>query len=395
MFDLTTLLQTLKAGQELLRVKNKYIGRGFKSLHGPFYLATSLPAYLSYLLFVYYNPFHYGEWIQRFPAKTNSLVDYQIELIKFIISQFGGRAKAWTGLINNGASEGNFHMMMLCKEWLLSQEYRQPVILCTELSHVSVFNSAKVLNLPIKKVKLDRAWQMDIRDVRLKLKAFPKNQAVCIFLTLGYKPTGTSDNLPKITTVAQEVFDSRRVCICIDAAFDALVQPFAPKPLKPLTFSQVTAISWSFSKYLGVPAPAGSILYQKKLLTKKTTFLANGIAETRSLVAPLAVWAAFHTKRQVANLREQIARAQSLRAYVIEQLSVIDPQIVCFYDSHNISLFISCNRKQYSALQLLSQEYPLRCFAKIVNQQRGYYVKIIFLPLFNKEAVDNLLASLS
>ncbi len=261
--QLSKFIATLKAGYHLWKIKNRYSPNGHKSFHGPFYIKNNLNAYLSYVLFVYFNPLHYGEWIKSFPLKTNSLVDLEVEVFKSLIKTFGGNLTHWTGFINSGVSMGNFYALLLCRGWFLSRGYKKITLYYTRLTHHSIISSAKILGLKLDQIKLSNEWVMDINELEKKLLNLQEDEAGCVFLTWGYKRTGTADKLGVVQNIIDKLKINKQVGICLDAAFDGLVVPFSPKPTKPLVVPSLFAMTLDFHKYLGVPAPAGGILLQK------------------------------------------------------------------------------------------------------------------------------------
>ncbi|MBU2543431.1 hypothetical protein KJ707_02620 [Patescibacteria group bacterium] len=382
---LNKLITTLKIGCRLWQIKSKYLPNGHKSLHGSFYVNNNLTAYLSYVLFVYFNPLHYGKWIEKFPLKTSSLADLEIEVFKSLITTFGGNLAHWTGFINSGASAGNFYALLLCRNWFLSHGYKKITLYHTQLTHHSITSSAKILGFKIEQIGLSDQWIMEVSELKKKLSTLNKNEAICIFLTWGYKQTGTTDNLIAVQKTLNELRINNQVSICLDAAFDGLVAPFSPKSTKPLTLPSLFAMTLDFHKYLGVPAPAGGILLQKKFLPKDK-FIAQGLTETKSLLPAIAVWSSLVGDSQVARLKKQVIKAQSLRKYFIDQLKT-SSNTKFIYHQNNINLLFSCNQKQFNELQAVSNHYPLRCF----KQKNSYWVKIIFLPQLDQTKINNLI----
>ena len=372
--QLNKFITIFKAGYHLWCLRNKYLPKGHKSAHGPFYVGSNIHAYLSYVLFTYFNPVHYGLWIKEFPKKTNSLVDLEIDVFKSMIKTFGGNLSNWTGFINGGSSAGNFYALLLCREWFLSQGYKKITLFHTRLTHHSIISSAKILGLKLEQVELSDQWIMDINKLEDKLLSLESNEAGCIFLTWGYKQTGTLDQLSAVQNIIDKLKINKQVGTCLDAAFDGLVVPFSPKPIKPLCLSSLFAMTFDFHKYLGVPAPAGGILFKKKLLPKDR-FVNEGLSETKSLLPAIAVWSSLVGKKQMSKLKKQVERAQILRKYFIDQYKIFcDGKF--FYHQSNISLLFSCNLKHFVKLRYISDQYPLRYF----KEGDTYWIKILFLP---------------
>jgi glutamate/tyrosine decarboxylase-like PLP-dependent enzyme len=386
--QLNKLITTFKTGYRLWRIKERYLSDGHKNIHGSFYIKNNISAYLSYFLFVYFNPIHYGQWIRKFPQKTNSLSDLEIEVFESLIKTFKGDSSHWTGFINSGASMGNFYSLLLCKNWFLSRGYKKINLVHTQLSHHSIISSAKILDFDLNKIKLTDKWVMDINKLKKNLSNLNKDEAVCIFLTWGYKKTGTSDKLIAIQNIIDELKINNQVCICLDAAFDGLITPFSPKAIKPLATSSLFTMTLDFHKYLGIPAPAGGILLRKNILPEDK-FIAQGLSETKSLLPAIATWSSLVGNKQTVKLKKQIIKAQSLRDYFINQLKA-SRSIELIYHPSNISLLFSCNHKQFSRLEAVADLYPLRCF----KQRNTYWIKIIFLPQLSKTELNKLLSKI-
>lgn len=210
---------------------------------------------------------HYGLWIKNFPKKTQSLIDIEIQLFEQIIDLFHGQANQWVGFINSGASMGNFYSLLICREWLKKKKYKKISLFYNQLTHDSIKSSAKILNINTNQSPLNSSWQIDLDQIRNKLKKIHKQEAVIIFLTWGYKKTGTVDDLDKCQQIIDELKVNDQVLICLDAAFDGLIIPFSTSPVFPLEFKSLFCMTIDFHKYLRVPAPAGGVLFRKKIMT--------------------------------------------------------------------------------------------------------------------------------
>ena len=381
---LSKFITTIRTGYYLWQVKNRYITDGHKDLHGQFYVKNNLNAYLSYVLFVYFNPLHYGCWIKNFPQKTNSLVDLEIEVFRLLIKTFRGRLAHWTGFINSGASMGNFYALLLCRDWFLSQGYKKITLYYTKLTHHSITSSAKILGYKLSQVDLSDRWVIDINNLKQKLLKLEKDTAGCVYSTWGYKQTGTADKLIAVQKIIDKLKINKQVGVCLDAAFDGLVVPFSPKPIKPLALPSLLTMTFDFHKYLGVSAPAGGIVFQKKLLPKDK-FITEGLSETKSLLPAIAVWSSLVGSKQILKLKKQVMKAQFLRKYFCEQLTTLGLTDL-IYNQNNVTLLFSCNQKQFVALQSVLDYYPLRCFKK----NKKYWVKVVFLPQLNKSKIKKL-----
>lgn len=383
--QLNNLTSALKTSLDLWRVKKKFLPKGRRDIHGPFDAGNNLTAFLSYLLFVYFNPLHYGQWIKKFPQKNNSLIDIEIKLFSKLINLFGGKTTQWTGLTNSGASQGNLYALISCKEWLLGQGYKEILLLHNQLTHHSITSSAKILELNLCSVALDQKWQMDLGQVKKQLLKLKKDQAAIVFLTWGYKKSGTTDDLYRCQQLINELKLTQRVLICLDAAFDGLVIPFSNSPIHPLVFPSLFAITFDFHKYLGVPAPAGGVILRKKMVSQDK-FTAQGLTETKSLLPSIAAWSTIRNDFLVNQLRIKVMTAQFQRSMLINHLNNIS-QIDCVYSPNNISLLFSCNQKLFKKLQSQTDNYPIRCF----KQQNKFWIKIIFLPQMTQDKTLKLI----
>lgn len=371
--------------KDLMLIKRRFLSNSMIDIHGPFYIKTSMEAYLTYLLLYKYNPIHYGEWITNFPRKNNSLVDYEIMIFEKLTTILGGKTADWVGSMNSGASEGNLQSLMMCKQWFQSNGYKKHLLAYTELTHQSIINAAKVLDFELLEISLTSNWKMDKEDLKKNLEKTSTRYGICVFSTLGYKKTGTSDGVQEISNVLKK-YSSKRLAICVDAAMDGLAYIFSNKPFSLLKIHKVKTVTTSFHKLGGVAAPSGGIIYSKALLTENNYFT-KGINETKTTLPAIAVWFTLFSYNNPEVLTKRMERARQIREYFIKRIVQEQKELKYYYDEKGISMLIVCSNRQQKLFEKLSTELPIKC-----NDFHGQYlVKLVFLPHFDKNGVDKLI----
>lgn len=360
--------------------------------HGPFYGVTNCISNIVYGLFSHLNPVHYGNHISNFPKKNGSLTDFETDVIGKLIELLGAnKPEEWTGLVNTGASEGNFHALLMTKLWFQKRGYTHLRVCVSPFTHQSIFKAAELLSCAVTIVPFDNAWRMSEDIIARTIRSLSKNEALCIFVTLGYKETGQSDSVQSISSLVTSVGGNVNCVICIDAALDGLVGPFGFYPFHPVRYSNVCAITVDFHKYPWVTAPAGGILFKKKLIRHQQQY-GNSFYETRSLLPALTVWAALvQDVQRILIIRKVTARLHFRKNMFIHTIKNLRIPLEIFWNDWNISVLLVGNRKLYYALKAMNSKFPIRCTRSVQQGKTKYLVKVIFFPDFDEKSIHEMI----
>lgn len=172
------------------------------------------------------------------------------------------------GNIISGGSEANITAL-----WSLRNSFQKKnsafthdlEIIAPETIHVSVDKAADLLNVKLRKIKVDSNFQMDIGE----LESTISDKTMAVAAIAGTTILGTVDPIEEIGRIC----DDRNIPIHVDAAFGGLVLPFMPyNDLFDFRVNAVKTITVDIHKMGRAPIPGGGILWKNKDLLKRISF---------------------------------------------------------------------------------------------------------------------------
>lgn len=196
--------------------------------------------------------------------------------IDFMCQLFGYKTGA-DGTLTSGGTQSNFMGLMLARDYAIQQSglngqmfglpriAQRFRILCSEVAHFSVQQSAAILGLGMKAVvpvKVDENYRMCPQDLSKKLESMTKKRLipVCIVATAGTTDFGSIDPLETIAAIAREY----NTWFHVDAAYGGALILSDRHKSKLAGINQADSISVDFHKLFYQPIPCSLFLLKEK-----------------------------------------------------------------------------------------------------------------------------------
>lgn len=191
---------------------------------------------------------------------TNSK-EFEIELINKL-SIFFNFNDAF-GYVTGGGTEGNFAAIWWHRNYLRKTYNVNPVLVCSDASHYSLFKIADQLNIEITIVKSHKGViDLDFfESAILKLK-----KPIIMVCTVGSSIYGGIDNIIEIKKLL-DTYKNNQFKLHADGAIYGVVVPYL-HPFKTLNsiFDLIDSLSFSGHKFLGALSVSGCVLTAKKYI---------------------------------------------------------------------------------------------------------------------------------
>lgn len=370
---------------------------------GPFRPPVDTLSLLTCGLFSSFGAYHYGEVLTIAPGRLTKTQSLERELILNMVSLYGGSGQVHNGMVMSGASEANIYMLWLGREHMRKQHKHAAMLIATDLTHESIINAANMMDIPIRRVSLDHNFGMlpaaFVRTVQYSYARGCRGFYVCA--TLGYKQTGTSDDIERLIISIRQLYESLRgieIFLWVDAASDGLIRPFVDAEFRPLASPYVQAIIADFHKYGYVPIPAAVMLLRRHLVDRAQNYQQHGLLESRSALPALVSWAAIEDLG-ISGFRKKAFACQALRAYFLQQVTVRFPFLRVISPETNCSVLLIYPAHFFRRFKRLENIFSIRCYEKILlvanRRQLICFSKIYFLPQQSRRDVERMIEFLS
>lgn len=273
---------------------------------GQMYLYPNPPAVKVWERLVQYSTNNIGNWTVEPEHLRHTAAAIELDLIEKMADLYFGNLTEYGGYMTSGGSEGNIFSAWMGRKYLESKPKKSPIVLlANDLTHYSIRKAADITGLSVQSIPVNtKDWNMDTDKliqalIKLKKKGTSK---FLIPLTLGYTVGGTNDDIQdtvqKLRKLRKEI--DIEYFLWIDAALSGLTIPFLKTDYKVYFPQEIHTIVVDFHKILGVPMPAGFVLYQQKLSKHiSSTVPYMSISDTtllgsRNGVSPIAAWMSIH-----------------------------------------------------------------------------------------------------
>lgn len=299
----TQLLIDLKINHILDQLKK----RNLETYYGGLYTLPNTTAVKAWQKLLPQNPNHIGN--RSINATQPLYATFQIEkdLIDKMIHLYHGSSDSIEGYISSGATEGNIFAAWIGRKYINKTVRLEKICLIrTDLAHYSITKAADVVGIQSYIAPLDRKlWNMSIDSLeKLIAHLYTKGfRGFLLPLTLGYTAGGTSDDYKKIIHSINKLtrkYSSVKFFIWLDAAFAGLISPFTTTHFSPFAINPIQLFIADFHKFMGVPYPAGLILYRKnlrQLIEKPIPYLKENdttLLGSRTGLSSVATWSTIH-----------------------------------------------------------------------------------------------------
>ena len=335
-----------------------------------------------------YSPNNIGNWTEE-PAKLrHTAAAMELDLVEKMADLYFDNSSKYGGYMTSGATEGNIFSAWVGRKYLEERPVKsQIVLLANDLTHYSIFKATDIVGVPVQKIPVNlNDWNADIgRLFEIIIQLHKKGVSKFLIpLTLGHTVGGTNDNIQKIVQGLQKL--KKRIGVeyflWIDAALSGLSMPFLDKCYRDFFPKEISTVVVDFHKVLGVPMPAGLILYQKSLskyIRTSVPYLSvsdSTLLGSRNGVAPIAAWMSIHQlgfQKLSEILRKEIKR----KGKTLEEIQKDVPHVKIYTDKHSLQAAIVASKKLPSRI---CQRYGLQLRQYRINNTIYLIYPMFFLP---------------
>ena len=287
------------------------------------------------------------------------------------------------GYVASGGTEANIQAIRAFRNL---KRVKKPNVIVPESAHFSFDKAGDILNVEIRKAKLDDDFRVDINDVE---KLINEN-TIGIVGIAGTTTLGQIDPIEDLSKLALE----RDLFLHVDSAFGGFVIPFLDLNIKfDFSLKGVSSMTIDPHKMGMATVPAGCILFRNKsfldalavntpyLITKKQYTLtgtrpATGVASTYAVLRHLGF----------KGLKKIVKKCMDVTQYLLEKMNeigfeqVIDPimNIVCF--------------KCKNAFKIRDELYGSGWIISAVNKPRA--LRFVIMPHVNFDIIDEFIRDL-
>ena len=260
------------------------------------------------------------------PGLFPGTAELEEELVNDIGELFGG--KNITGTFTTGGSEANLIAMRIAKK--LRPDLENPEVVIPESAHVSFDKAADLLNIKLRKAKLNENYKLDINDFESLI-----NKNTCgVVGIVGTTSLGLVDPIREIG----KLIEGKDIFFHVDAAFGGFILPFLERlgyqiPAWDFSVNSVDSITADPHKMgLGI-IPSGGFFIRDSSILQKTGFeipyLAGGnfkhfhIVGTRPGSSVIAFWVILKALG-INGFKNIVKKCMQNTKFLSEQISKID-----------------------------------------------------------------------
>lgn len=342
---------------------------------------------------VKYSPNNIGNWTEEPEHLRHTAAAIELDLIEKMANLYFENSNEYGGYMTTGATEGNIFSAWIGRKYLESIPNRSEIVLlANDLTHYSVIKAADIIGVTVHKIPVHiKDWNSDVDTlldtiIRLKRKGISK---FLIPLTLGYTVGGTNDHVQKIIQGLRTIKEKDQIeyFLWVDAALSGLTMPFLVDNYRSYFPAEIRTVIVDFHKVLGVPMPAGLVLYQKKLAryTKSSipylSISDSTLLGSRNGVSPIAAWMSIHQfgfEKMSQHLRKELSRKKSLLREMRDKFPIA--RIITDKYSLHAALEV-----QTPLPEEIIQHYGLHLRRYPINGQIRLIYPLFFLPHWRHE----------
>lgn len=355
---------------------------------GHMYLYPNPHAVTVWEKLVKYSPNNIGNWTEEPEYNRHTAAAIELDLMEKMINLYFENTEDYGGYITSGATEGNIFSAWMGRKYLERTRKKSPIVLlANDLTHYSVSKAADIIGVAIQHIPINTGkWNTDV-DNLIKIITRLNKEGVSKFLiplTLGYTVGGTNDSIRETVQRLRELQERIDIeyFLWIDAALSGFTIPFLKRDYTSFFPREINTVVVDFHKVLGVPMPAGFILYQKKLsgfIKSSVPYLSvsdGTLLGSRNGVTSIAAWMSIHqlgfTKITQLLLKE-VKRKQS----VLDEIKKEFPKVRIITDTDSLHAAILVDEE---LPQPFCQTYGLHLRQYRIHN-KGYLVyPLFFLP---------------
>ena len=355
------------------------------------------------------NPNNLGNWSTTNKVRWDAS-DLEREVIHKTIDLLGGTTSQLEGYVTSGGTESNIFSAWLGREMLLKKNPSSTVCLIkTKLSHYSIAKTAQVINVPFHNTPLNKTyWNMDAEKLVKTITNLHKRYSYTGFLiplTLGYTPTGTSDDIQQIVHSLRTIKKSYKQVsfYCwIDAALNGLTEPFIKDKFRPFSNPEIYSYLTDFHKFGLVPYPAGVVIYKKKLrslIETKVDYASiadSTLLGSRSGIPAAATWAMIHYFGQ-KGYKDTLKKCLAMKEIFINKYKEVFPENKVITEPNSITCAVVVDKNKKIPKEILVKYWlhtqkPDKYFKKMSNY---LLYTFFFLPHVTNKTITNFFKDIS
>lgn len=355
---------------------------------GQMYLYPNPKAVSVWKTFVKYSPNNIGNWTEEPTELRHTTAAIELDLIEKMSDLYFGNTNNYGGYMTSGATEGNIFSAWIGRKHLENIPGKsQIVLLANNLTHYSILKAADITGVTVKNVHINtQHWNTDPASLSRTIRHLHK-KGICKFLiplTLGYTVGGTNDDVLEIVQTLKNL--KREIqydyFLWIDAALSGFTMPFLAKDYKSFFQNEIGTIVVDFHKALGIPMPAGMILYKKELahyVKKPVAYLsvADGtLLGSRSGVAPIAAWISIH-QLGFTKLKQLLQKELKRKNEFLKKIKEDFPHVSIRTDKYSLHAAVSVTEE---LPQRYCEQYGLHLRRFNINNHDYLIYPVFFLP---------------
>jgi len=327
------------------------------------------------------------------PGLFPGTAELEEELVNDIGELFGG--KNITGTFTTGGSEANLIAMRIAKK--LRPDLENPEVVIPESAHVSFDKAADLLNIKLRKAKLNENYKLDINDFESLI-----NKNTCgVVGIVGTTSLGLVDPIREIG----KLIEGKDIFFHVDAAFGGFILPFLERlgyqiPAWDFSVNSVDSITADPHKMgLGI-IPSGGFFIRDSSILQKTGFeipyLAGGnfkhfhIVGTRPGASVIAFWVILKALG-ISGFKNIIKECMENTLFLSEHISKIDGLKLAAEPDMNVVGITTKSGKSICDIeeQLRKRNWML---GKFINFN---LIRVVIMPHVERAHLSNFLDDLN
>lgn len=243
---------------------------------------------------------------------------FEREVVDFMAAHFRAPGGGAWGYVTHGGSEANLHALYLARE-----RFPDGVLYASEASHYSIVKSARILGLPLVRVRAQPHGEIDYGHLEACLRR-NRHRPALLVANIGTTMTEARDDAGAMLWACRALGIERRH-LHSDAALCGAYAPFlTPRP--SFDFEDgAGSVAVSGHKFFGSPIPCGVMVARKDLVDAVaaevgyTGSVDTTLTGSRNGFTPLVLWHALKTWG-VEGLRARAMHALDTAAYAVDRL---------------------------------------------------------------------------
>ncbi len=308
------------------------------------------------------------------------------------------------GYVTSGGTESNLFMMWSLREFLKSTKKRKTCVLVTSFTHYSILKAAKMLNIEIAYIPLDKCtWSMDVTFLPNAIFAMQKRgfKNILVVATLGYSSIGTSDSIIAINSILSDITKRNKEILCagwVDAAAQGIPFSLHHDHANFLSLDNIYGISVDFHKTGNAPIPSGVIIYRnvlRKAIQQPIEYLKEydvTVSGSRPGFSSLSIWSSIYGKSLVSMKRNSL-KAEQIKYQFIKKFKESFPKATIIHSEYSYTCAIVVNKYFNKLSEVVEQKYNLNfCTVPLQSGSMLNHYKIHITPLTRETVLQQFLS---